>query len=87
MCSNEIDPKKSLFCDSCRKRLNPEDVKDFGMKAEIREDGLCYFEDGRIRLTVGDSGVSNPIGYYANVSIPKSRYTMWKKAIDSDVIQ
>ena len=48
MCSNEIDPKKSLFCDSCRKRLNPEDVKDFGMKAEIREDGLCYCEDGRI---------------------------------------
>jgi hypothetical protein len=29
-------------------RLNPEDVKDFGMKAEIREDSLCYFEDGRI---------------------------------------
>ena len=23
-----------------------EDNKYFGMKAEIRQDGLCYFEDG-----------------------------------------
>jgi hypothetical protein len=29
-------------------RLNPEDKNWFGMKAEIRKDRLCYFEDGTI---------------------------------------
>ncbi len=28
-------------------RLNPKDIKYFGMKAEVK-DGLCYFEDGTI---------------------------------------
>jgi len=28
--------------------LNNEDKNWFGMKAEIKEDGLCYFEDGTI---------------------------------------
>ena len=29
-------------------RLNPEDKNWFGMKAEIKQDGLCYFEDGTV---------------------------------------
>jgi hypothetical protein len=47
MCHNEINPEKNLFCESCRERTSEKDVKNFGMKAEIK-DGLCYFEDGRI---------------------------------------
>jgi hypothetical protein len=31
-----------------RERLSPEDKNWFGMKAEIKENGLCYFEDGKI---------------------------------------
>lgn len=26
----------------------PEDINYYGMKAEIKQDGLCYFEDGRV---------------------------------------
>lgn len=31
-----------------RERSKREDINYFGIKAEIRQDGLCYFEDGRI---------------------------------------
>lgn len=43
-----------ISCISCIKfhnqpeRSKREDLKWFGMKGEIRKDGLCYFEDGRI---------------------------------------
>jgi hypothetical protein len=29
-------------------RLNPEDKNWFGTKAIVKQDGLCYFEDGTI---------------------------------------
>lgn len=42
------DSNDYLLCTKCRERLNPKDKNWFGMKAEFKEDGLCYFEDGTI---------------------------------------
>lgn len=50
---SEWDEYEINFCPLCGKnlrpeRLNPEGKNWFGMKAEFKEDGLCYFEDGTV---------------------------------------
>lgn len=39
---------KEFFDQYQPERSKREDIKWFGMKAEIKQDGLCYFEDGRV---------------------------------------
>ena len=46
------DQERKFLCKSCThnqpERSKREDINYYGMKAEINNDGLCYFEDGRI---------------------------------------
>ena len=39
-----------------------------------------YFIDNKRILSVGDSLVKNPLSGYENISIPRARFEMWKKA-------
>jgi hypothetical protein len=39
---------ESPWLTSQPERSKREDIKWFGVKAEIKQDGLCYFEDGTV---------------------------------------
>ena len=60
---------------------NDYDLKNFFKLAPGGAKGN-YLVDGNKILTVGDAVVKNPLEGYENITIPKTREAMWKKAAE-----
>jgi hypothetical protein len=64
-----------------KKIINENNKEMFFSLLSGGADGVYFVDDKKV-LTVGDSVVKNPVDYYENISIPVSRLSMWKRAVD-----